>query len=79
MSPKRFALLLLLTGLLAGRASAAEHEQYLRFKSWAAFLDSGEKLYTVKCVASELAKCILDYEARGYVRIRRPTFQSRPH
>ncbi len=74
MSPQRIALLLLLTGLLAGRAAAAEQEQYLRFTSWQAFLDSGESLYTVRCVAPELAKCIRDYEARGYVRIRRPTF-----
>ena len=73
MPPQRIALLLLLTGLLAGRASAAEREQYLRFTSWQAFLGSGESLYTVRCVAPELAKCIRDYEARGYVRIRRPT------
>ncbi len=73
MSAQRIALLLLLAGLLAGRASAAEQEQYLRFKSWAAFLDTGEKLYTVRCVEPELAKCVRDYEARGYVRISRPT------
>ena len=73
MSPQRIALLLLITGLLVGRASAAEQEQYLRFKSWQAFLDSGERLYTVRCVAPEIAKCIRDYEARGFVRIRRPT------
>ena len=73
MSPQRIALLLLLTGLLTGRASAAEREQYLRFTSWRAFLSSGESLYTVRCVAPGLAKCVRDYEARGYVRIRRPT------
>ncbi len=73
MSRQRIVLLLLLTGLLAGRASAAEQEQYLRFKSWQAFLGSGESLYTVKCVAPGLAKCVRDYEARGYVRISRPT------
>ncbi len=73
MSPRRIALLLLLTCLLAGRASAAEQEQYLRFTSWQAFLNSGESLYTVRCVAPELAKCIRDYEARGYVRSLRPT------
>ena len=72
MSPQRIALLLLLTGLLAGRASAADHEQYLRFSSWQAFLGSGESLYTVRCVAPELAKCVHNYEARGYVRISRP-------
>jgi hypothetical protein len=73
MFSHRTALLLLLTGLLAGRASAADQEQYLRFTSWQAFLSSGERLYTVRCVAPELAKCIRDYEARGYVRILRPT------
>ena len=74
MSRRLIALLLLLTGLLAGPASAAEQEQYLRFTSWQAFLDSGESLYTVKCVAPELATCVRDYEARGYVRIRRPAY-----
>ena len=73
MSMRRTALFLLLVGLLAGRATAAEHEQYLRFTSWQAFLDSGESLYTVRCVAPELAKCVRDYEASGYVQISRPT------
>ena len=78
MSPQRIALLLLLTGLLAGRASAAEQEQFLRYKSWQAFLDSSESLYTVRCAAPEWAKCIRDYEARGFVRIHRPTFAVGP-
>ena len=74
MSRQRIALLFLLTGLLAGSASAAEQEQHLRFTSWQAFLGSGESLYTVRCVAPDLAKCIRDYEARGYVRIARPSY-----
>ena len=78
MSPQRIALLLLLTGLLAGRAAAAEQEQYLRFKSWQAFLDSGESLYTVRCFAPELAKCVRDYETRGFVCILRPSFSVGP-
>ncbi len=73
MSLRTIALSLILVSLLAGRATAAEHEQYLRFKSWQAFLDSEESLYTVRCVAPELAKCVRDYEARGYVQISRPT------
>ncbi len=72
MSMRRTALFLLLVGLLAGRATAAEHEQFLRFKSWQAFLDSGESLYTVRCVAPDLAKCVRDYEARGYVQLAVP-------
>ena len=73
MFRQRSALLLLLTGLLAGCASDAEQEQYLRYKSWQAFLGSSESQFTVRCVAPELAKCIRDYEARGFVRILRPT------
>ena len=79
MSPHRFALLLLSTCLLAASASAAEEEQYLRFPSWPAFLESGESLYTVKCAGPELAKCVRDYEARGYVRVRRPSFRVGHH
>ena len=75
MSPRQSALLLLLTGLLAGCVSDAEQEQFLRYKSWQAFKDSSESQFTVRCVAPELAKCIRDYEARGYVRISRPTFR----
>ena len=75
MSPQRIAPLLLLTGLLAGCVSAAEQEQYLRYKSWQAFKDSSERQFTVRCVAPDLAKCIRDYEARGYVRMPRPTFR----
>ncbi len=80
MFPQRIALILLLTGLLAGGASAAEQEQdqYLQFKSWQAFLDSGEKLFKVRCTAPGLAKCISDYEARGYVRISRPSYRMGP-
>ena len=78
MFPQRIALLLLMTGLLAGGASAAEQEQYLQFKTWQAFLDSGEKLFKVRCVAPGLAKCISDYEARGYVRISRPSYRMGP-
>ncbi len=73
MSSRRFALPLLLTGLLVGCASDAEQEQFLRYKSWQAFKDSSESHFTVRCIAPELAKCIRDYEARGYVRILRPT------
>ena len=75
MSSRRPTLLLLLAGLLVGCASDAEQEQFLRYKSWQAFKDSSESQFTVRCVAPELAKCIRDHEARGYVRSRRPTYR----
>ena len=75
MSPPRSALLLLSTGLLAGCASDAEPQQYLRYESWQAFKVSSESQFAVRCVAPELAKCVRDYEARGYVRMPRPTFR----
>ncbi len=75
MSPQRSALLLLLTGLLAGCASD-QQEQFLRYKSWQAFKNSSESQFTVRCVAPQLTKCIHDYEARGYVvHISRPKFE----
>ncbi len=72
--------------LLGGCATAGVEAQYLRYRSWGAFKASPERQFTVKCgpyrvaaapertAADERkAACVRSFEARGYVRIARPT------
>lgn len=74
-----------LTVLLGGCATAGVEAQYLRYRSWDAFKASPERQFTVKCgpyraaprertaAGERKAACVRSFEARGYVRIARPT------